>query len=58
MSAHRNPNYHITHLCTMFQAEIEGRSQGMHAIKALKAVVPGFEKAKLRCTHYSYVVAR
>jgi len=44
---------HLTNIdCTdvedLTKAEIEGRSQGMHAIKALKAVVPGFEKAKLR----------
>jgi len=27
---------------------MEGRKQGMYALQALKAVVPGFEKAKLR----------
>ena len=27
---------------------MEGRAQAMYAIQALKAVVPGFEKAKLR----------
>jgi hypothetical protein len=27
---------------------MEGRRQGMYALQALKAVVPGFEKAKLR----------
>ena len=30
------------------QAEIEGRQQSMYALAALKKVVPGFEKAKLR----------
>ena len=29
-------------------AEMEGRSQAMHALTALNKVVPGFEKAKLR----------
>ena len=32
----------------VYQAEMEGRVQGMHAVQALKAVVPGFENAKLR----------
>ena len=27
---------------------MEGREQAMHALTALKAVVPGFEKARLR----------
>lgn len=27
---------------------MEGRQQAMHALTALKEVVPGFEKAKLR----------
>ena len=30
------------------RAEMEGRRQGMFALQALKAVVPGFENAKLR----------
>ena len=30
------------------RAEMEGRRQGMFALQALKAVVPGFEDAKLR----------
>ena len=29
-------------------AEMEGREQAMHALSALKNVVPGFGKAKLR----------
>jgi hypothetical protein len=42
---HRNL---IIHSLTTLQAEMEGRRQGMYALQALKAVVPGFEKAKLR----------
>ena len=38
----------IEWLYVKIQAEMEGRVQGMHAIQALKAVVPGFENAKLR----------
>jgi hypothetical protein len=30
------------------QAEMEGREQAMNALIALKNVVPGFQKAKLR----------
>ena len=30
------------------RAEMEGRRQGMFALQALKAVVPGFQDAKLR----------
>ena len=30
------------------KAEMEGREQAMHALTALKSVVPGFEKARLR----------
>ena len=29
-------------------AEMEGREQAMHALSALKGVVPGFEGARLR----------
>ena len=29
-------------------AEMEGREQAMHALAALKGVVPGFENARLR----------
>jgi len=44
---------HLTNIdCTdvedLTKAEMEGRTQGMHAIQALKKVVPGFDKAKLR----------
>lgn len=49
-------NLNLVHLmnidCTdvedLTKAEMEGRTQAMHAITALKAVVPGFENAKLR----------
>jgi len=55
-SAGEATNLNLVHLmnvdCTnvedLTKAEMEGRIQGMHAITALKAVVPGFEKAKLR----------
>jgi hypothetical protein len=30
------------------KAEMEGRAQSMHALAALKKVVPGFQDAKLR----------
>ncbi len=37
-----------TDVFDLTRAEIEGREQAMYAIKALKAYVPGFEKAKLK----------
>jgi len=41
-------NIDCTNVDDLTKAEMEGRTQGMHAIQALKAVVPGFENAKLR----------
>jgi len=49
-------NLNLAHLsnidCTdvedLTKAEMEGREQAMYALQALKGVVPGFEKAKLR----------
>merc|ERR1712165_326050 len=49
-------NLNLAHImevdCTdvedLTRAEMEGREQSMYALQALKAVVPGFEKAKLR----------
>ena len=40
--------YDCTNVEDLTKAEMEGREQAMHALTALKAVVPGFEKAKLR----------
>lgn len=40
--------YDCTDVWDLTAAEIEGRRQAMLAIKALKAYLPGFEKAKLR----------
>jgi hypothetical protein len=37
-----------TDVLDLTKAEMEGRRQAMHAVKALNKVVPGFEKAKLR----------
>lgn len=41
-------NYDCTDVEDLTKAEIEGRRETMNAIVALRAVVPGFEKAKLR----------
>jgi len=41
-------NIDATDVEDLTKAEMEGRSQGMYAFKALKSVVPGFENAKLR----------
>lgn len=41
-------NYDCTDVMDLTKAEIEGRKETLHAIMALKHVVPGFEKAKLR----------
>ncbi|CAF2527599.1 unnamed protein product [Rotaria sp. Silwood2] len=41
-------NYDCTNVIDLTKAEIEGRKETLHAIMALKHVVPGFEKAKLR----------
>jgi len=40
--------FDATDVFDLTRAEIEGREQAMYAIKALKAYVPGFEKAKLK----------
>jgi len=40
--------YDCTNVEDLTKAEMEGREQAMHALTALKAVVPGFEKARLR----------
>lgn len=40
--------YDGTNVDDLTEASIKGREQAMHALKALKHVVPGFEKAKLR----------
>ena len=44
--------FHFSYDCTnvehLTKAEMEGREQAMHALQALKGVVPGFEKARLR----------
>ena len=37
-----------TDVLDLTKAEMEGRQQAMNALLALKNVVPGFEKAKLR----------
>ncbi len=37
-----------TDVMDLTQAEMEGREQAMNALIALKNVVPGFQKAKLR----------
>ena len=37
-----------TDVMDLTQAEMEGREQAMNALIALKKVVPGFQKAKLR----------
>lgn len=41
-------NYDCTNVIDLTKAEIEGRKISLEAISALKACVPGFEKAKLR----------
>lgn len=41
-------NYDCTDVQDLTRAEIEGRKETLHAIMALKHIVPGFEKAKLR----------
>ena len=45
-------NCHFSLSCTdvmdLTKAEMEGREQAMNALIALKNVVPGFQKAKLR----------
>jgi len=41
-------NYDCTDVNDLTKAEMEGRKETLHAIMALKHVVPGFEKAKLR----------
>jgi|EP00945_MAST-04E_sp_MAST-4E-sp1_P001285 ribulose 1,5-bisphosphate synthetase/thiazole synthase len=38
----------VTSAEELTEAEMEGRKQAMHALKALKTVVPGFENSKLR----------
>jgi hypothetical protein len=40
--------YDCTNVWDLTKAEIEGRSQAMLAIQALRAYLPGFEEAKLR----------
>ena len=40
--------YDCTNVEHLTKAEMEGREQAMHALQALNAVVPGFEKARLR----------
>ena len=42
------PGYDGTDVLDLTKASIEGRQQAMHALNALKNIVPGFEKAKLR----------
>jgi len=41
-------NIDSTDVEDLTKAEMEGRSQGMYALQALKSVVPGFDNAKLR----------
>ena len=41
-------NYDCTDVHDLTKAEMEGRREALNAIMALKHVVPGFEKAKLR----------
>ncbi|CAF2035367.1 unnamed protein product [Rotaria magnacalcarata] len=41
-------NYDCTNVMDLTKAEMEGRKETLHAILALKHIVPGFEKAKLR----------
>ncbi|UJR10941.1 hypothetical protein I4U23_015126 [Adineta vaga] len=41
-------NYDCTNVHDLTKAEMEGRRETLNAIMALKHVVPGFEKAKLR----------
>ena len=41
-------NYDCTDVIDLTKAEMKGRKEALHAIMALKNVVPGFEKAKLR----------
>merc|ERR1719431_1745422 len=41
-------NIDCTNVDDLTKAEMEGREQAMYALQALKGVVPGFEKAKLR----------
>jgi ribulose 1,5-bisphosphate synthetase/thiazole synthase len=41
-------NYDCTDVNDLTKAEMEGRKETLHAIMALRHVVPGFEKAKLR----------
>ena len=40
--------YDATNVLDLTQAEMQGRGEALQALMALKAVVPGFEKAKLR----------
>jgi ribulose 1,5-bisphosphate synthetase/thiazole synthase len=40
--------YDPTDVLDLTQAEMQGRTEALQALMALKAVVPGFEKAKLR----------
>jgi ribulose 1,5-bisphosphate synthetase/thiazole synthase len=40
--------YDPTDVNDLTRAEMQGRQEALHALTALKAVVPGFEKAKLR----------
>lgn len=40
--------YDCTDVKDLTKAEMEGRSQTLHALKALKKCVPGFEQSKLR----------
>jgi hypothetical protein len=42
--------YHIAEnwVCQSQKAEMQGRIETLYALEALKAVVPGFENAKLR----------
>lgn len=37
-----------TDVLDLTKAEMEGRQQAMNALVAMKKVIPGFEKAKLR----------
>ena len=37
-----------TDVLDLTKAEMEGRSQAMHALVAMKKVLPGFQNAKLR----------
>jgi len=45
--AHMN-GYDCTDVMDLTKAEMQGRQEALHALMALKKVVPGFEKAKLR----------